>query len=259
MRLPRLSPRVSLKIDPRVRAFLRGHGTALGVGAGSVLLLGVTALLLWSGDAPPKRKIPEITMVTIQPPPPPPEPEITPPEQEEVAEEEPEMVEQPEVDEPEPKPEPEEELQDDEPLPEVDSEAPPEPGSDLEPLGMDALGEGPGDAFNLAGRPGGRGLLSGRGGGGSRWGWYAYIVQEQVEKALREHKRTRLFTGRLEVRLWTDGSGRIIRAELAPSTGDAAVDAAIRNEVLVGLKLKEPPPAEMPMPIVARLTARRPG
>ena len=32
----------------------------------------------------------------------------------------------------------------------------------------------------------------------------------------------------------------------------------IRNEVLIGLTLKEPPPADMPMPIVARLTARRP-
>ena len=157
--------------------FLRGHGASAGVGVGAVLLLVVAAVLFASSDAPPKRKIPEITVVTIQPPPP--EPEVLPPpEPEEVVEQEPEMIEQSEVDEPEPQPE-EDQPEEEEPLPEAATDEPPDPGEPSDTLGVDAVGEGPGDGFNLVGRPGGRGLLSGRRGGGSRWGWYAYIVQEQ--------------------------------------------------------------------------------
>jgi hypothetical protein len=46
---------------------------------------------------------------------------------------------------------------------------------------------------------------------------------------------------------------------LAGSTGHPVVDAAIKEEVLTGLQLEEPPPADMPLPIVIRLTARRPN
>jgi hypothetical protein len=53
--------------------------------------------------------------------------------------------------------------------------------------------------------------------------------------------------------------GRIARAELAGSTGDPAVDAAIKNQVLTGLQLQEAPPSGMPLPIVMRITERRPN
>jgi protein TonB len=43
------------------------------------------------------------------------------------------------------------------------------------------------------------------------------------------------------------------------STGDAELDAIIRNEVLGSLTLREPPPKDMPMPMVTRVTERRPG
>jgi len=46
---------------------------------------------------------------------------------------------------------------------------------------------------------------------------------------------------------------------LTPSTGDAEIDAVIRNDVLGGLTLREPPPKDMPMPIVTRVTAQRPN
>jgi hypothetical protein len=41
------------------------------------------------------------------------------------------------------------------------------------------------------------------------------------------------------------------------STGDGKLDSALRDEVLQGLQLPEPPPADMPMPINLRLTARK--
>jgi hypothetical protein len=37
------------------------------------------------------------------------------------------------------------------------------------------------------------------------------------------------------------------------------MDAVIRNEVLGSLTLREPPPKDMPMPMVTRVTATRPS
>ena len=128
-------------------------------------------------------------------------------------------------------------------------------------------GEGAGDVFGLVGRPGGNALLGSGGGngngaggaGGSRWGWYAGQVQVRVEDALRKNPHTRSAAFRVDVRIWPDTTGRITRVQLAGSTGHPVVDAAIKEEVLTGLQLEEPPPADMPLPIVIRLTARRPN
>jgi periplasmic protein TonB len=136
------------------------------------------------------------------------------------------------------------------------------------PLGVNAPGEGTGDVFGLLGRPGGNALLGSGGGngdgggggsGGTRWGWYAGQVQARVEDALRKNPHTRSATFRGEVRIWPDTTGRVIRVQLAGSTGRPAVDAAIKEEILTGLQLQEPPPADMPLPIVMRLTAQRPN
>jgi protein TonB len=77
--------------------------------------------------------------------------------------------------------------------------------------------------------------------------------------ALLSNLKTNRLVAALQIRLWADSSGRVIRVALNPSTGDAEIDAVIRNEVLGGLLLREPPPKDMPMPIVARWTARRPN
>ncbi|WP_341872080.1 TonB family protein [Methyloferula stellata] len=140
------------------------------------------------------------------------------------------------------------------PLDEAKLDMPP-PG----PLSLDAKAVGPGDSFGLGGKPGGHGLIGGGGGGGSRWGWYASIVQSQVETALHANPRTRSAVMQMKVRLWADPSGRISRVQIDSSSGNPEVDAAIRNEVLAGLILHEPPPKEMPMPIVMRITSRKPS
>jgi len=119
--------------------------------------------------------------------------------------------------------------------------------------------------FGLVGRPGGNALLwSGGGngdggGGGTRWGWYAGQVQARVKDALQKNPHTRSAAFRVEVRIWPDTTGRVTRVQLVGSTGHSAVDAAIKEEVLTGLQFQEPPPADMPLPIVMRLTARRPN
>ena len=63
----------------------------------------------------------------------------------------------------------------------------------------------------------------------------------------------------IQVRLWADSTGRVTRVTISPSTGDAELDAIIRDEVLGRLTLREPPPRDMPMPVVTRVTARRPS
>jgi hypothetical protein len=50
----------------------------------------------------------------------------------------------------------------------------------------------------------------------------------------------------------------VMRAAIGP-VSDAELDALIRNDILGGLTLREPPPKDMPMPMVTRVTARRPS
>jgi TonB family protein len=61
----------------------------------------------------------------------------------------------------------------------------------------------------------------------------------------------------VELRIWADDAGRISRVQLVKSTGHPDLDEAIRS--IVGLRLREPPPHDIPMPMVARFIARRPG
>jgi TonB family protein len=84
-------------------------------------------------------------------------------------------------------------------------------------------------------------------------------VQTQIESALRANEKTRHAVMQVQVRLWSDPTGRITRVQLASSTGNSELDAVIRDQVLGGMTLREPPPKDMPMPIVTRVTARSPS
>jgi periplasmic protein TonB len=188
----------------RRRPFLR-YGA--GLAAIALLFAGALYFFLGGNDMPPPRQVREITIVNITPPPPPPPPPPPQPEQK--------MVEQPKMADPEIKEEKPVDKPKDEPAKDAKNDEPPGP------LALDAKAVGPGDLFNLAGKPGGS-PYGGGGGGGSRFGWYASLVQ------------------------------------LVSSTGDAELDSIIRDQVLSGLTLREPPPRDMPMPINTRVTERRP-
>lgn len=215
--------------------FLRRHRPAVIAGGLVLLVLAVVAYFLTNGSKQTTHKVTEFTMVKLLPPPPPP-----PPPQEQPV---PKMIEQPKMVTPEEKP-----VQ----APQPKTNTPP-----AGPLGLDAKGEGPGDAFNLAGNPGGNGILGG--GGGSRWGWYASIVQDQVAQILRENGKTQRAQFDAAVEIWADADGKITRVRLKSSTGDASLDRAIENQVFADVVLRQPPPSDMPMPMVLRSTGRRPG
>ncbi|WP_426425303.1 TonB C-terminal domain-containing protein [Bradyrhizobium genosp. A] len=223
----------------------QGRGSLLRYGVALALIFGLFGgagyLLTSHDDMPPPRQVRELTIVNVLPPPPPPPPPQKMPEQK--------MIEQPKM--------AEQEFKEDKPV-DKPKEEPVKDSEPPGPLSLDAKAVGPGDLFNLGGKPGGN-PYGGGGGGGSRWGWYASIVQAQIEAAIRSNTRTRNAVMQVRIRLWADGSGRVNRVELASSTGDAELDATIRDSVLGGLTLREPPPKDMPMPVVTRVTARRPS
>ncbi len=222
---------------PAERSFFQRFGLVIGI-AGSVLVGGGIMLVRNSSkSSSASHRMPEVTMVKIvsTPPPPPPPPPAPPKLVEE------KMVEQTPVDANEQKPD----------------ESPSSPTPDL---GTSITGSGGADAFGLGSNRASDGAgVGGKRGSGSRFGWYAAQVQATVSDSLRNHPKTRLASFQIEVRLWPDLTGRITRAKLVGSTGNASMDEAIKTEVLAGLQLREPPPADLPLPIVLRLNARRPN
>lgn len=88
---------------------------------------------------------------------------------------------------------------------------------------------------------------------------YAGQVKSRIQQALESNARTRKAGMMIEIRVWPDATGRITRAKLANSTGDTALDALIRDEILTGLQISQLPPEGMPTPIIMRISARRPN
>lgn len=207
----------------------------------AVVLLGGVVSFLTSGGKSPRtvaRKS-EIVTITLPPPPPPPLPKVEPPPPKEEPPDKEEMVEQ-------------EPVPDDEPPPD---NAPPEAPS--EDLGTGIAGNGPDIGLGSGNGNGGKIGGTGRKGGGSKYGWYAAKVQTSIAEAMRRHPSTKNASMTLQVRVWPDANGRIIRAQLVGTSGNAAVDQAIKDQILTGLQLPQAPPADMPTPIVLRLTARK--
>lgn len=218
----------------------------IGIMLAVVLLCGVVSFLTSGGKSSrPSAKKSDMVMITLPPPPPPPPPpkvEPPPPKDEPPPDKE-QMVEQ-------------EPVPDDEPPPD---NSPPE-ALPTEDLGTGIAGNGPDMGLSHAGS-GGTGKIGGAGkrGGGSRFGWYAAKVQSSIADALRRNPATKSATMTLQIRVWPDANGRITRAQLVGTTGNPAVDQAIKEQVLTGLQLPEAPPADMPTPIVLRISARKPA
>src|SRR5271165_6170368 len=145
--------------------FLQRHRFAVGFVAciavlGAIVAIGIQ--ILGNHGAPAKGS--QVTMIKLLPLPPTPPP--TPPPQVQPQPTVQQMIDQKQMMEPETKPEKPDQKRDE--PPKSHDKAP------AGPLGLNAKGEGAGDAFGLVGKPGGNGLLGdGGGGGGSRWGWYA--------------------------------------------------------------------------------------
>jgi TonB family protein len=213
---------------------------------GVVLLLGGGAFFAWkavTGLHQSSSRSDEMEMVRLPPlpPPPPPKPQPTPPP----------------LQTPPPEQAPDQKMVEQAPVQDVPKEAPKAPAAPA-PLGTSISGPGGGPDLGLGGGLGGGGGYGpGGGGGGSKYGWYASEVQSRVADALRNNPRTRSASMKIVVRIWPDSTGRVSKAHIQGSTGDPTLDSAL-NDILVGMQLNDPPPSDMPLPIVMRLTALRP-
>ncbi len=88
-------------------------------------------------------------------------------------------------------------------------------------------------------------MVGGGGGDGSgTYLSYGKIVSTDVQAALRRDDKLRFAKFSAELRIWLDASGKVIRVQLASSSGDPAVDTAV-TQSLTGLEMGEPPPRDM--------------
>lgn len=210
-----------------------------------VPLAGWLAMKFFSIKTEPeiKHKVAQIQIVRPPPPPPPP---LKPPEK---IPEPPKIKEEVKVDPPKPV---------DEPKPAPTPEAPP-PG----PLGVDAQGTGPGDAFGLAGRPGGRDVTLGGGaagttiggGGGLATTLFANGVARQIAQELGRAGALRNVEYRVDLRVWLDRDGRIERHEIARSSGDPAVDRLIADGLAHISAVRQNLPENLKQPLRIRVTS----
>ncbi len=131
------------------------------------------------------------------------------------------------------------------------------------PLGLDEAGAGGGDAFGLAGRPGGRELLlTGGGGGGNpnaRFLRFASQLQSHVEEQLRPLQELQQTCYRLRVQIRVAANGSLEDVKIPLSSGDAALDSRIRDALLGIAPLQDTPPADMPWPITLQLVSHTAG
>lgn len=169
---------------------------------------------------------------------------------------------------PEPPPRLEEKQPQHEPLPLPDSRewaaapGPPPAGADAAapvtgPLGLDEAGAGGGDAFGLAGRPGGRELLlTSEGGGGNpnaRFVQFADQLQSHIQRELNEHAELRRGCYTVSVYVRVGAAGTIEDVRIGKSTGVAALDSAIREAFQALAPMETTPPADMPWPVGLRV------
>ena len=201
-----------------------------------VVVAVISGLLIWlvggmlsAPIEPPKKTVQEIKV--IRPPPPPPEVEEPPPPEPEVEEE---------VDIPEP-----------EDVPDMPDMEPP-PG---EQLGLDADGSAGGDAFGLAARKGGRGLIGSGDGDANLW-FANNVVKVAVLDLLTNIDGLLITRYRIRLNLWVNQKGEVTRFKMLETTGDTNVDAKINNAMSKLKRFSTLPPPNMPQPIKLAIEAR---
>lgn len=213
------------------------HLTVLAVLAAGLLL---ARHELFSDNGHPRQLAQQVTLLDEPRPPPPPPPPI-----DKKLEEEPP---QPWVEAPNPA--------------FADPSPPPRPLSDQ--LGLDASGEGGGDAFGMQALRGGRDITtlageqrSGTGGGSSAisWAWYGGVIEQHLQQVVNAEPSLHRQTFDVVVMVWVASDGRLTRLELVGSSGHGEVDQQLRKTLLRATPLQQLPPTDMPQPVTLRITS----
>jgi protein TonB len=204
---------------------------ALGLVLGLSLLGGALSMLFTKTDPGKHKTVTQISL--IAPPPPPPKPPEKPPDP-------PKVKEEVKLDDPKPVDEP--------------KQAPEQPPAG--PLGVDAQGTGPGDSFGLAGRPGGRDIIVGNGGGGGLGlNLFGSSTARYIAQVLARDPKLRSTSYQIEIRVWLTKDGRFQREEIVRGTGDRELDALIRSGLNQLGSVSAPVPPNLPQPLHIRVTS----
>ncbi|UCV05452.1 energy transducer TonB [Dechloromonas denitrificans] len=204
--------------------------TLLVLGLLGLALIGLAVwgvMSLMGGKSGKARKPPVVTLLPDKPPPPPP-----PPKEEK-------------------KPEPPKDDKKEVKVEQPKEQAPP---AQNEPLKMEgAAGDGP-SAFGAGSV--GRDYVGGNIGGGAQQGIYAGRLQRHLQEQLNRNRKLKESDYRVTLRVWLRRDGSVEKADLAQSTGSAALDELLKETLLQVGAMRDAPPENMPQPIRIRVTAR---
>lgn len=213
---------------------------ALPVGA--MLVLVCLVWLIWNlaqNQSGIRREAPKLSTIIPLPPPPPP-PEKKQPEPEKVVEEK-------TVVEPEPTPMEQVEPADDAPKPANDEQ---------QAMTMDAAGQAGSDSFNIGAGSGGGMAGSGAGRGGT--GTYAQYMSYALQRLIQNDERTRRLVFRVQVDIWLDADGRLIKVELTKSSGNDDTDRMVLSVLRTSDRLAERPLPNQEFPAHVEIIGRGP-
>lgn len=200
-------------------------------------LLLAAAWLVWmlaGHEVGVRRSAPRIATITPLPPPPPPK------------EKPPEPKKQEETRQDLPKPA--------EPLKPVQAPKAPDVAKQITINGPAQAGN---DAFNIGAGDGG-GMLGNGGGSGVGGSSYEQYLSYALQEAVQRDDRTRRLVFDVRVNLWLSPEGGVTRVELIKPSGVQNTDRALL-EVLRGVRIDTPPPANLSMPVRVAMRGYRPG
>jgi TonB family protein len=80
-------------------------------------------------------------------------------------------------------------------------------------------------------------------------------MQDQIGRRLDEDEKLDSSRFRATVRIWLTENGQVEKVELARTTGDETIDDLIEQALSSMPKMPQPPPREMPQPVIVRIGA----
>jgi TonB family protein len=192
-----------------------------------VLLVAGAILYFLNGTVGIHREAPPLpTLIATLPPPPPPPPQKPPEVEKKIEEVQKPVEEQPKV-----------------------NDAP-------KPITINGPAQAGTDAFNIGAGSGGGDVVAGSGFGDANFGRF---LSSTIQQVVQSDARTDAFVGTAEIDVWIDAEGRVTRASIARSSGDAKTDQDL-IAVLEGMPaLNEPPPASLQFPQRVRIGGKRRG
>ncbi|MFC5741282.1 energy transducer TonB family protein [Dyella tabacisoli] len=204
--------------------------------AGVLLLAAALAIWKFAGhEVGVRRSAPRIATITPLPPPPPP-PKEKPPE--------PKKLEEVKQDVPKPN----------EPVKPL--EAPKQAPDLAKQVTINGPAQAGNDSFNIGAGAGG-GMVGAGGGNGVGGASYEQYLGYALQQAIQRDERTRRLVFEVRASIWLGADGGITRVELLESSGSESTDQALR-QVLLGLHIDTPPPANFSMPVRTAIRGRRP-